>query len=38
MRFAAIEAALEKNADHKSRLLMNLDPVPAKKMEQAIAD
>ena len=38
MQFAAIEAALEKDADHASRLLLGLEPLPVAKKETVVAD
>ena len=38
MRFAAIEAALEKDAEHASRIMLGLAPIPEAKKEEVVAD
>ena len=38
MRFAAIEAALEKDAEHASRIMLVLPPIPEAKKEAVVAD
>ena len=38
MRFAAIEAALEKDAEHASRIMLGLAPIPEAKKEGVVAD
>ena len=38
MKFAAIEAALEKDAEHASRIMLGLAPIPEAKKEGVVAD
>ena len=38
MKFAAIEAALEKDAEHASRIMLGVAPIPEAKKEGVVAD